>query len=263
MYPVILHLGPLTIYSYGLMMAIAFLTAGYLTGLELNRKGFDGELASSIVFWGAVGGLVGSRILAIFEDWNDFIADPIHGIFTGAGFVWYGGLIGGFLAVSWTIRRNGLPWLPTVDCIAPALSLGHGIGRIGCHLAGDGDWGVETTVPWGVAYPNAIVGWNYPPGVRVHPTPLYEVAAYSAIFLVLWSIRKRSLPDGTLLWLYLILGGLARFVIELVRINPPVVAGLSQAQLISIGLIVVGIWRLIATPPIRSTSYAPSAGSKR
>ena len=263
MYPVILHLGPLTIYSYGLMMALGFLTAGYFTGKELDRKGFDGELASSIVFWGAVGGLVGSRVLAIFEDWDQFIADPIHGIFTGAGFVWYGGLIGGFLAVSAMILRSGLPWLATVDCIAPALSLGHGIGRIGCQLAGDGDWGTETTVPWGMAYPNAIVGWNYPPGVRVHPTPLYEFAAYSAIFLFLWSIRKRPMPDGTLFWLYLILGGAARFVIEGVRINPVVVAGLSQAQLISIGLIAIGAWRLAAAPPLASTYAASASGPKR
>src|ERR1043166_1384965 len=118
MYPVLLRLGPLTIYSYGLMMAVAFLTAAYLTGRELSRKGFDGELASTMVFWAAVGGLVGARVFAIFDDWNGFVSDPLHTIFSGAGFVWYGGLIGGFLAVTWTIRTNGLPWLTTVDCIA-------------------------------------------------------------------------------------------------------------------------------------------------
>ena len=138
MYPIVLRLGPLTIYSYGLMMAIAFLTAAYLTGKELSRKGFDGELASSMVFWAAVGGLVGARILAIIDDWSGFVSDPVHSIFSGSGFVFYGGLIGGFIAVSWTIYRHGLPWLATVDCIAPGLVLAHGIGRIGCQLAGDG-----------------------------------------------------------------------------------------------------------------------------
>jgi phosphatidylglycerol:prolipoprotein diacylglycerol transferase len=245
MYPVIAQIGPITIYSYGLMMAIAFLTAGYLTSRELTRKGMDGEIASSMVFWAAVGGIVGSRILAILEDLPGFLADPWAGIFTGAGFVWYGGLIGGFLSVSWVIRRNNLPWRATVDCIAPALSLGHAIGRIGCQLAGDGDWGRETTLPWGMAYPNAIVGWDYPPGVVVHPAPLYEFTAYTIIFAFLWNLRKREQPDGTLLWLYFLLGGAARFLIETVRINPPFLFGLTQAQVISIVLMVAGSAQLL------------------
>lgn len=263
MYPVILHIGPLTIYSYGLMMAIAFLTAAYLGGKELTRKGLDGELASSLVFWAAVGGLVGARIFAIFDDWNGFLADPLHTIVSGAGFVWYGGLIGGFLAVSWTIRARRLPWLTTVDCIAPGLVLGHGIGRIGCELAGDGDWGRETTLPWGMAYPNAIVGWNYPPGVRVHPTPLYETLAYTAVFIFLWSIRKRPHPDGTLFWWYLVLSSTARFFIEVVRINPRIVAGLSEAQLLSIALVAIGGWKLLASGAVPLRSTAPISASKR
>src|SRR5438552_1779724 len=142
MFPVLLRLGPwtvwgyslgpLTIYSYGLMMAIAFLTAASLTSSELDRKGLNGELASTMVLWAAVGGLVGARLVALFHDWSGFLSDPIHSLFSGAGFVWYGGLIGGFLAVTWTMRRHGLPWLKTVDCIAPGLVLAHGIGRIGC-----------------------------------------------------------------------------------------------------------------------------------
>jgi phosphatidylglycerol:prolipoprotein diacylglycerol transferase len=262
MYPVILHLGPVTIYRYGLMMAIAFLTAGYLTGRELDRKGFNGELASTMVFSAAIGGLVGARVFALFDDWSGFVSDPLHVIFSGSGFVWYGGLIGGFLAVSWTIRKNRLPWLVVVDCIAPSLALGHAIGRIGCQLAGDGDWGHETTLPWGMAYPNAIVGWPYPPGMRVHPTPLYETLAYVAVFALLWSIRKRQQSDGTLFWWYLALGPAARFMIEFVRINPRIVLGLSEAQLISLGLVAIGSWKLVTTGlQVRTT--APLPASKR
>ena len=147
MYPVLLRVGPLTIYSYGLMMALAFMTGAYLTGKELTRHGLNGELASTMVFWAAIGGLVGARLFAILTDWNDFVNDPLHSLFSGAGFVWYGGLIGGFVAVSWTIRQHKLPWLVTVDCSAPGLALAHGIGRIGCQLAGDGDWRHETTLP--------------------------------------------------------------------------------------------------------------------
>lgn len=247
MYPVILRLGPLTIYSYGTMMALAFMTGAYLTGKELARRGLPESAASTMVFWAAVGGLIGARLLTIIEDVPAFVHDPIRFIFSGAGFVWYGGLIGGFLAVSWCIRRLQLPYMETVDCIAPSLALGHAIGRIGCQLAGDGDWGKVTTVPWAMAYPNAIVGWNYPPGVLVHPTPVYETLVYTVIFGLLWAMRKREHPDGTLFWWYLVLASSARFLIEFLRINRPVAAGLTLAQLMSIGLVAIGVWRLLAT----------------
>ncbi len=263
MYPVLLKLGPLTIYSYGLMMAIAFLTAGYLTGKELSRKGFNGDLASTLVFWAAVGGLGGARLFAILGDWQSFVADPLHSLFSGAGFVWYGGFLGGVAAVTWSMRRHRLPWLTTVDCIAPALALAHGIGRIGCQLAGDGDWGRETTLPWGMTYPNAIVGWHYPPGVRVHPTPLYELILYTLIFAVLWTLRTRRHPAGTLFWWYLVLAPAARFLIEFVRINPRVVFGLTEAQMISLVLMAIGAWRLIAARDLSdrvaaTPSFSPS-----
>jgi len=255
MYPVILQLGPLTIYSYGLMMALGFLTAGYLTGRELDRNGLNGELASTMVFGAAVGGLVGARLLAVVDEWPSFVADPIGFMFSGSGFVFYGGLIGGFLAVSLIIFRHHLPWLVTVDCIAPGLVLAQGIGRIGCLLAGDGDWGHETTLPWGMAYPNAIAGWNYAEGVRVHPAPIYETLAYSAVFLILWRMRTRPHVPGSIFWWYLVLASSARFVIEFVRINPRVMFGLSEAQLISIALVAIGAWRLLA-----SRSAAVAAG---
>lgn len=257
MYPVLFRIGPLTIYGYGLMMAIAFLTAAHLTGRELTRKGFDGDSASTLVFWAAIGGLVGARTLAILGDWRGFLEDPIHTMFSGAGFVWYGGFFGGVVAVSWSMRRLRLPWLMTVDCIAPGLALAHGIGRIGCQLAGDGDWGRETVLPWGMAYPNAIVGWHYPPGVRVHPTPLYELLAYVLIFLFLWSIRTRQHTDGALFWWYLILASAARFMVEFVRINPRIVFGLTEAQAISLALMAIGAWRLVATRGL-SVHAAPS-----
>lgn len=263
MYPIVLHVGPVTIYSYGLMMAIAFLTAAYLTSQELTRKGLNGEMASTMVFWAAVGGLVGARIFAIFDDWNGFVSDPMHSLFSGAGFVWYGGLIGGFLAVTWTIRKHRLPWLVTVDCIAPGLVLAQGIGRSGCQLAGDGDWGRETTLPWGMAYPNAIVGWQYPPGVRVHPTPLYEFLAYTAVFAVLWFIRKRPYPDGTLFWWYLVLGPGARFMIEFIRINPRIILGLTEAQLISLALVAIGSWKLLSSLRLAVHSTARLSASKQ
>jgi phosphatidylglycerol:prolipoprotein diacylglycerol transferase len=139
---------------------------------------------------------------------------------------------------------------------APGLVLGMAFGRMGCLLSGDGDWGLPSKLPWAMAFPNAIVGWNsnsvltvdshhmlvsgYYPGVRVHPTPIYEAILYVAIFLVLWWLRKRQTFEGEFLYLYLILAGFARFFIEFLRINPRVVWDFSAAQVISLVMIVAG-----------------------
>src|SRR5262249_27626115 len=143
------------------------------------------------------------------------------------------------------------------------LVLAQGIGRIGCELAGDGDWGRETTLPWGRAYPNAIVGWPYAPDVRVHPAPLYEMLAYTTIFALLWSIRRRSHADGTIFWWYLVLAPAARFVIEFVRINPRIFLDLTQAQWISLALMAIGSWRLLATWAHTAQVATPASVAKR
>jgi phosphatidylglycerol:prolipoprotein diacylglycerol transferase len=252
-YPIILSIGPITIYSFGVMLALAFLAAGNVVERELERKGLNPELGSTFVLWAAVGGLVGSRLLSFINDWDAFLRDPFAFIFTGAGFVFYGGLLGGFVTVSWFIYRHGLPWLTVTDCIAPALAVGQSIGRIGCQLAGDGDWGTPSTLPWAMAYPNAIIGWDawvrasgLPADVRVHPAPIYETLGYGAVFFLLWSLRRRPHPPGMMLWCYFVLSGIVRLAVEFVRINPQVAFGLSEAQWISIALIVIGlvqIWR--------------------
>ena len=253
MHPTIFSIGPVTVYSFGVMLAIAFLTAGNIVQRELDRKGLDPELASSFVLWAAVGGLVGSRVLSLVDDWEGFIADPLAFIFTGAGFVFYGGLIGGFATVSVVIWRRGLPWRRVTDCIAPGLAIGQSIGRIGCQLAGDGDWGKPSTLPWAMSYPNAIIGWErwvrdngLPADVRVHPAPVYEALAYGLVFAGLWWSRRGDHPDGFMLWLYLALSGAVRFLVEFVRVNPPLAYGLTEAQFISLALVAIGlvqIWR--------------------
>src|SRR5262249_50306956 len=220
--------------------ALGFIAGAWVLGLELRRRGEDPDLASTFVLWAAVGGLIGARVLFLVEEWRAFLDNPWPLLFTGSGFVWYGGLIGGVLGLTLCIYRHHLSWLDMMDAAAPAISLGHGIGRMGCHFAGDGDWGPPTTLPWGVAYPNAIVGWDYAPGVRVHPTPLYETIAYVTIFALLWSRRTKPHQPGAQFGLYLLLAGIARFMLEFVRVNPPLLLGLSQAQLISVVLLAVG-----------------------
>jgi phosphatidylglycerol:prolipoprotein diacylglycerol transferase len=252
MYPILFQLGPFTVYSFGTLMALAALFAGWVVWLELKRCRYNPELASTMVFAAAVGGLLGARVLFVLEEWSSFIRSPWDFIFTGAGFTWYGGMIGGALAVTWVVRRIGIPWFQAADISAPALAVAYGIGRIGCHVAGDGDWGIETSVPWGVAYTNAIIGWvhpftgvPYPPGVRVHPTSIYEFLESLVIFAILWPLRKKGYPNGTIFWLYLVLAGLARFTVEFWRVNPAVALGLTEAQWFSLILSLLGCGLLL------------------
>jgi phosphatidylglycerol:prolipoprotein diacylglycerol transferase len=257
MIPILFHLGPINVYSYGLMIALGFLAADVVLRREFARHGYGVELASRMILWSLIAGLAGSRIYDILENLPTYLADPKLMIFSGSGFVFFGGLIGGILASVIFARYYGIPWLRLADMSAPALLLGHAIGREGCQLAGDGDWGLPSTLPWAIAYPNAIVGWNsqtvltldssghlvsgYFPGVRVHPAPVYETILYLLGFAILWSTRTRLEKDGQLFYLYLMLAGGSRFVVEFVRINPRVIFGLTEAQIIALVMIIVGL----------------------
>lgn len=232
-------------------MALAALSAGWIVWLELKRYRYNPELASTIISAAAVGGLIGARLLFILEEWSQFIRSPWAFVFSGAGFTWYGGMVGGALAVTWLFRRKGIPWLKAADICAPALAVAYGVGRIGCHVAGDGDWGIVSDVPWAVAYTNAIIGWvhpytglPYPAGVRVHPTSVYEFLESAIIFSILWPLRKKEFAEGTIFWLYLILAGLARFVVEYWRINPAIGLGMTEAQWFSLILALAGCYLL-------------------
>ncbi len=256
MIPVLLKLGPITVYSYGVMMALGFLAADFVVSSECRRKGLDPDFASSLVVWAALAGIAGSRLYSVIDNFPAYMHDPWSIIFSGSGFVWYGGMIGGVAAAYFVSRRYRIKFLDAADMAGPALVIGQALGRIGCLLSGDGDWGVPTKLPWGMQYPNAIVGWNgnsvlqldshnqlvsgFYPGVRVHPTPIYEAILYTLIFLFLWSIRKENRVPGRLFFLYLILAGAARFVVEFLRVNPRVFYGLSEAQLIAIAMMTIG-----------------------
>jgi phosphatidylglycerol:prolipoprotein diacylglycerol transferase len=263
MIPVLFHLGPLTVYSFGMMMALGFLAADYVIRLECQRRGFDPEYSSSIVIAAAVAGIAGSRIYAILDDLPTYLADPKSMIFSGSGFVFYGGMIGGVIGAYLVSRWYRISFGVTIDMCAPALAIGQAIGRIGCLLSGDGDWGLPSTLPWAMAYPRAIVGWNsdtvlklddryrlvsgFFPGVRVHPAPIYETILYLGVFYILWSMRKTSQPPGRLIYWYMVLAGAARFVVEFVRINPRVFGPLSEAQLIAIAMMILGAVALLLT----------------
>jgi len=257
MYPELFKLGPLTVYSYGFMLAMAFIISSYILTKEVERKGLEANIASEITLLAIIFGIAGSKVFNLFENWNDFLADPFGMIFSAGGLTFYGGLILAILAIMVFLKRKKIPFLYIADAASPSLALAYGIGRIGCHLAGDGDYGLPTSLPWGFNYENGIVkpslmfqgsdiAKNFPNGIvpdntLLHPTPLYEFLVGVAIFFVLWRLRKKGYHMGILFMMYLIFSGIARFFVEFIRLNPLLLFDLSEAQLISLILIVIGI----------------------
>ncbi|MBT4499886.1 MAG: prolipoprotein diacylglyceryl transferase [Gemmatimonadetes bacterium] len=239
MCPYVLELGPITIASFGLMVAFGFLSALFFLKKELERKGIDPELGSSLITTAMIGGLVGSKLyFVIFETppgmtWGD----TFGAIFSGAGLTWYGGFVVAAAAIVWMIKRSGAPVLQVADAAGICLAIGYAVGRIGCQLAGDGDYGIPTDLPWAMAYPDGVV----PTFEKVHPTPVYETLSHLGIFGLLWATRLRLQTPGLSFCLYLVLAGTARFLVEFIRINQKVLWGLSDAQLLSVVMIVVGL----------------------
>jgi phosphatidylglycerol---prolipoprotein diacylglyceryl transferase len=251
-----LHLGPVTIPTFGLSVACAMLVAYFVLRADLARRGIadakSGE-AETLVASPCLAGFIGAKLYHLLETPSEFFADPVALLFSPYGFAWFGGLLAGFATfafVAWRIvKRNvaegkSISFLAILDAGSPAAGLGYGIGRIGCFLSGDGDYGIPTSLPWGMAFPNGLV----PTTARVHPTPIYELIVACVIAWVLWRMGSRaalvrspkngnpeSAPNtrvwpGEVFAMYLILTGVARFLVEFIRINPRSFSGLSNAQ---------------------------------
>jgi phosphatidylglycerol:prolipoprotein diacylglycerol transferase len=248
-----IDLGPITLQTFGLMMGLGFVVAGLAATRFLKEIGKPADWAYEMVFAALVGGIVGARLWWVAENWSEAKDDVLSSLFSGSGLVWYGGAIGGAVGVLlWAWRRNFLT-LQMFDVAAVPLAIGYAIGRIGCQLAGDGDYGIPWDGPWAMAYPNGTV----PTTEEVHPTPVYETIAMSLVALLLWRWRHRW-RTGTLFGLYLILAGAERFLVEFVRRNEEVWLGLTQPQLFSIVMMVGGVvW--IALVNRRAESRAPAA----
>ena len=242
MYPEIIKLGPVSIYSYGLMLGIAFITASYLFTLELKRSNMNVNIASEVTMLALIFGIVGAKMFHIFEYWSEFIDNPKMA-FSPAGLTFYGGFLLATLAVFIYIKRKKVSFLKIADLNAPGLALAYGIARIGCHLSGDGDYGIVSNLPWAYSYLNGTV--PTPPGVTVHPTPIYELIAGILIFAFLWSRRIKYDVNGKLFAVYLILISVSRFLVETIRINPRIYLGMSEAQLISVALVIFGVLLLV------------------
>ncbi len=251
MYPELLKIGPITIYSYGLMLGVAFLVANILLTMELKRRGRDPAIATGITMIALLGGIAGAKIFHLFENWSEFLRDPINMMFSSGGLTWYGGFLLAVILIWIYARQKKISFLEIADVAAPSLAIGYGIARIGCHLAGDGDYGIATNLPWKMSYEygTSPTAFTLDPttGVRiptewVHPTPVYELLAAIIIFAFLFWRRKKKLPTGNQFGWFLVLHSLARFLVEFIRVNPRFVLGLSEAQIISIALILWGLY---------------------
>jgi phosphatidylglycerol:prolipoprotein diacylglycerol transferase len=281
------------------MVACAMLAAFFILRADLIRRGLvapadnlpvkrSGKPAANIraaasaeaemlIAIPCLAGIVGAKLYHVLESPADFFAHPLEQLISPYGFAWFGGLLAGFAAFGLVGRRQKIPLLTLFDAGSPAAALGYGIGRIGCFLSGDGDYGMPTSLPWGMSFPNGLV----PTTQRVHPTPIYELIVACFIAWWLWRTGTRQLallstppsvatnaksaatstnvqnfagakgaelsraserpPDGSVFANYLILTGLARFVVEFIRINPRSFLGMSNAQAAGLGCVIAGV----------------------
>jgi phosphatidylglycerol---prolipoprotein diacylglyceryl transferase len=234
-----LHLGPLTIPTFGLMVALALISAAYILQADFDRRRMKADAFFMITVAGLTG-ILGAKLYHLLEESSVFFANPWPLLFSRYGFAWFGGFLGGFGAMLLLGWRAKLPVLQFLDACSPAAAFGYGIGRIGCFLSGDGDYGKPTSLPWGMSFPNGVV----PTTDRVHPAPLYELILWCAIGALLWHMGTKALKNpkanGKIFCSYLILTGGARFLVEIIRINPPWLLGMSNAQVASIVSILAG-----------------------
>ncbi len=225
----------LPVKTFGLMFALGFVAAGAVLTRRLRELGKPVDWAYEIVFAGLLGGLVGSRLYFLAQHTGQFKDDPLGSLFGGTGLVWYGGAIGGAIGVLLWARRRDMLGVGLLDLCSVPLALGYAIGRIGCQLAGDGDYGKASDLPWAMAYPDGTV----PTTTEVHPTPVYETLAMGLVAWGLWRMRDRVRP-GVVFAAYLVASGLERFLVEFLRRNDVVAAGLTMPQLESVVLMAAG-----------------------
>jgi phosphatidylglycerol---prolipoprotein diacylglyceryl transferase len=228
----------ISIKTFGVTFALAFLACGLVLARRLRELERPVDWAYEIVFAALLGGVIGARGYFLIQNYSTVKHDLLGSVFSGSGLVWYGGAIGGAIGVLAWMRWRDAMQLRMFDMIATALALGYGIGRIGCQVSGDGDYGIRSSLPWAMGYPHGTV--PTPPGVRVQPTPIYETVSMCLLAYVLWQLRDRVRP-GVVFALYMVLSGLERLLVEFIRRNHEVLAGLTAPQLESIVLMIVGL----------------------
>jgi len=237
-----IHLWHFSVPTFGLMLWLAAVAAAVVMDRGFKRATLDAD-AVGMVAIAVLAGIVGAKLWHVIDTPSEFREMGWRVLRDTAGFAWFGGLVFGISALLLQGWRAGIGALRTLDLAAPAAAIGYGIGRIGCFLSGDGCYGVETKLPWGMSFPDGIE--PTPPGVRVHPTPLYELGMGLLIGWYLWWRGGKRHGTGAIVGEYLVLSGIARFLVEFIRRNPKIAADLSNAQLASLGSVLAGaglIW---------------------
>ena len=260
-----IHIGRITLASFGLMVGAAMLVSYFIVAKDFARRSINAP-ADLLVAVPCIAGLIGAKLYHVLEDPRFLLANP-HELISQYGFAWFGGFLGGLAAFLWLAHHYRIPFLEVFDAVSPAAALGYGIGRIGCLLSGDGDYGIPTSLPWGMSFPNGTV----PTTQRVHPTPIYELIVAIFIFWWLWQLGGRQVRArlaaaelahargvknkiettpaqigafnrrGVVFAQYLILTGLARFLVEFIRINPRSFFGMTNAQTAALASIIAGV----------------------
>ena len=262
MFPYI-DIGPVHLGTFGLLLWLAAVVATVVLHKNFVRNGVDAD-ALNVVAFVVIAGVLGAKtwhelqnpadLYAAFRQigapgWHRpfaVVMDFLH--WFQAGFAWFGGMLAGIamlMAQGSIARPDGLTgWKASVrmlDLASPAAAIGYGVGRIGCLTSGDGDYGINTTLPWGVHMARNALVLPTPPNALVQPTPVYELLFSLALAWFLWRLGRKARPLGWLTGLYLVLSGLGRFLVEFVRINPRLYWGMSNAQVAALGSMVVGL----------------------
>lgn len=271
-YPFVLHLGPLELTGYGLMMMVAFLMAGWAIQLDMRQRGLDEDYAADIIIASVIGGLAGAKI------WYVFLTGETDALFRRGGFVWYGGFLGAILAILLNGWRRRVPPRFTLEICAAPLALGYAVGRVGCFLVND-DYGIPSNLPWAMKFPAGLppttvanlqpMGVELPPGadpmqvVAVHPTQIYETVVMMFVFWWLWRRRDHGHATGWLAAWYFVLAGAERFLVEFVRakddrlLGPFTLAQGASVLLMIVGAILLYLWRQPAGPEPLPESLRP------
>jgi len=244
MFPELLRIGDFHITSFGAMVAVSFLVAFWVSGMEFERKGMSRRLHEQGFLACLVGGILGAKLLFLIENvpLSDLISYPMHYLLLRGGLTFYGGFFLALFAFFVLTKKHKESFWKVLDATAPALAIAYATGRVGCLLVGD-DYGVASTLPWAMPFPKGS-----PPTLEaVHPTQIYETIIMSLVFLVLWKIRKKDRPVGWLASIYLGLAGLERFFIEFIRnTTESPISGLSVAQVMALALILIGALKYIS-----------------
>jgi phosphatidylglycerol:prolipoprotein diacylglycerol transferase len=240
----VIPVGPWDIPTFGLMLWVATVCGAIVLHLSFRRDhvvDVQSEPADAlgIVALTVVAGIIGAKLWHVLDSPQEFHLDGWSVLWSTGGFAWFGGLVAGIIALIVQGKMAGLSALRMLDLASPAAAIGYAMGRIGCLTSGDGDYCIPSKLPWAMGFPNGID--PTPPGVRVHPTPIYELIAGLVIGWWLWRRGSKKLATGEVVGEYLLLTGIARFLVEFIRRNPKILIGLSNAQLASLGSVAAGV----------------------